>query len=203
MAVLQLSAEKNINFKELEVTWEEGVAILIDFNNINLCIYAVYRPPKFENKQLIILEDLHKLYEKHCTMIIGDINTHADWKNNTMKKSFPFGDQLMDLMQIFNLKQIVLEDTYYEQNYSSILDVIIVPEYITNCSVAIGPPFGKSDHATVTTHICIHLDRATEEKNKNITFKNWEKANWIGFEQFLGNIANKISCGNQIEIKLL
>src|SRR5437868_1135217 len=163
-------------------------------NTIHLCSF--YRPPTV-TEFIPLYNAINNIVAGHAgnlsrkVIIGGDFNCNdINWKSliegaDSNEISSPpslsqHSDSLLDIMYLFNLKQLVTEPTRITAHSSSILDLIFTNLHNTHSHVKIVP--GISDHnAVVCEFQSNRLDHSTCPRKVWI----YKKANWDLFKKYL------------------
>ena len=109
-----------INLSDLELQNLEAVWIEIGVKTKKILIDVFYRAPNSNADYFTLLnESIDRAHNTNIPDIVvtGDLNYNMHSNNNNKMK---------DLIQNYNLKQLIQEDTHFTESSSSFLDLILV-----------------------------------------------------------------------------
>lgn len=137
-----------LEHNDLEIIWIE-----LKLKPRSIIVGVCYRPPGqsrqqadnfIQNLETSIQSIMSKNYES--VVLVGDFNDRCtSWSGDHRNSELRL--QLHDLVNTFNLMQLINEPTYITTTSANILDLIITdsPGYISDSGVL--PPIGSSNHA--------------------------------------------------------
>ena len=105
---------------DLEIQNLEAVFIEIVVKTKKKFIGGFYRAPNRDADHFTLLnESIHRAHNTNIpdAVVTGDFNVNMHSNNSNKMK---------DLIQNYNLKQLIQEDTHFTENSSSLLDLILV-----------------------------------------------------------------------------
>ena len=152
-----------------------------------------YRPPNspveiFDKFKILIrnLEAEDKEYQ-----IVGDLNCNLlDVQNNANSR------RLMDIMDVYQLKQIITEPTRITNYSQSLIDVFITNNpYKVNTSGVIR--IGISDHYMIYVSTKVSIGKSLPKIVETRSFKNYNK---VAFKSDLLNMLNSSFIGLDLEL---
>lgn len=163
------------NFKTFEVAM-----VILQFNNRIVKLITIYRPPSTsENEFLLEFQELinYLISENGIFIITGDFNI-------PIKENSKIANQLLDLLEMYNLKNFVKSPTH---NKGNILDLVICNEnenilrglYVDN-SVQI------SDHFLINMKFIAKTEFYKEKKV--VKYRNFKTLDRMKFSKHIKNI---------------
>ncbi|MCG7864732.1 MAG: endonuclease/exonuclease/phosphatase family protein [Candidatus Thiodiazotropha taylori] len=108
---------------DLELQGLEAVWIEIRVKSRNILIGGFYRPPNSNTGYFeLINESIDRAYNTSIldVIILGDFNFNMSLNNK---------NKMTELLQDFDLKQLITEPTHFTENSSSLIDLIFVRNY--------------------------------------------------------------------------
>ena len=100
----------------------ESICIELTISKSKWCILFAYRPPNFNKKEFFneISNSLSNIITNYDNVVLaGDLNI------NLLDPSADTENHLSDLIDIFDLKNIVKEPTYFKSEKGSLIDIIL------------------------------------------------------------------------------
>lgn len=181
------------NLYALQENSVEQLWIEIKLNNRHIVIGVVYRPPNVHYSSLSSLDDSLSAFMPLSDEIIllGDLNI------NMLKPNLPAYNFLNDILQTYNLKQIVTEPTRIANQTSSLIDIIASTkiEHITKTGTVHMPTV--SDHLLI--YCCVECP-VVKNKVKFIKIRDFKKLDSnLLFEQVVSTNWNAVKSINNIE----
>lgn len=147
---------------------------------------SIYRPPDSNIDFMVNLEDyLCKLDSEDKELIVsGDLNCDLSLPNLQSHSK-----RLIEILDLFQLKQYITEPTRITTDHESLLDIIASnrPDKVKNCGVI---HVGLSDHSLV--YVCLKIS-VPKDKPKIIESRNFKNYNSSCFNEHLYSELNKIS----------
>lgn len=127
----------------------EQLWLLINFNKQKLALGIVYRPPS--SSVVLSLSELGEILERvylesDIIILMGDININL--LNET-----PQSKMFLDLLNNFELQQIVKDPTRVTQNTQTLIDVICVSQNVNFKNSNTTDVLGISDHMLVSCEV--------------------------------------------------
>lgn len=138
---------KNIKYTVMDINYAAGdqleqLWILVNINNIKVAFGVVYRPPKLKISTLDMLEEAltHIIGECDNIVLAGDLNVDFS------KKESYNSTYLRNILDCFNLNQLIQEPTRITDTSSTLIDIICTdqPEKVIEC--------GTIDLLNITDH---------------------------------------------------
>ncbi|XP_065182533.1 uncharacterized protein LOC135813361 [Sycon ciliatum] len=160
---------------------------------------AAYRPGSLPGNDISMVDyldqtiDVARVDAQHL-IIAGDFNAHnTAWLGSS--RTTPAGEKLEDLCALHHLQQHVTEPT----RGNALLDLIMSD--LGNPTVRLGPPIGRSDHATILAEFKTELCR--EPKTARTVWQygraDWDRLNYhlrsVDWDALMSEDANS-SCTN-------
>ena len=105
---------------DLELDGLEAVWIEFSVKSKKILVGGFYRPPNSDNAYLNLIEEsIDRAYNTNIVdmFALGDFN--CDMSQNSSNK-------MTELIQAYDLKQLIQEPTHYTKNPSSVIDLILV-----------------------------------------------------------------------------
>ena len=115
---------------DLELDGLEAVWIELSVKSKKILVGGFYRPPNSDNAYLNLIEErIDRAYNTNIVdmFALGDFN--FDMSQNSSNK-------MTELIQVYDLKQLIQEPTHYTENSSSVIDLILVrniSNVLTSC----------------------------------------------------------------------
>jgi hypothetical protein len=140
---------------------------------IRIIVTCVYLPPNLPGIAFAgVVEKMNKFFAQGgCSILLGDFNLpKLDWGSNVTtsdSKSRLFYDFAND----HGLTQLVSESTRGDNT----LDLVLCNDPLLISDVETSPPFGSSDHDSITFRIC---DLNACAPTTSVTIRSWKKADW-------------------------
>ena len=113
----------NISFKrrhDLEVTNLEAVWTEISLRGKSVLIGGFYRPP---NSSAGYFDLIKESFDRAINAGIADTVILGDFNFNMLNAS---KNKMLDLIQQYDLKQLIAKPTHFTENSASLLDLILV-----------------------------------------------------------------------------
>lgn len=160
----------------------ESLCLKISARNLCCLICVVYRPPSttFENDSKLF-EELTKICKAYKDVIIfGDFNfPDIDWSYPIYPDNINSTHLFLDTLYRNNLSQMVSECTRFRGNQiPSLLDLILTSDENLLTPPVYLPPFGASDHVTLSCSLQLTMcEEKSECKKKWHTIIDFEKLN--------------------------
>ena len=120
---------------DLELQGLEAVWVEIRVKSRNILIGGFYRPPNSNTGYFeLIIESIDRAYNTNIVdiIILGDFNCNMSVNNK---------NKMTELLQEFNLKQLITEPTHFTENSSSLIDLILVRNNSNILSSGVIDPF--------------------------------------------------------------
>ena len=120
---------------DLELQGLEAVWVEIRVKSRNILIGGFYRPPNSNTGYFeLINESIDRAYNTNIVdiIILGDFNFNMSVNNK---------NKMTELLQEFNLKQLITEPTHFTENSSSLIDLILVRNNSNILSSGVIDPF--------------------------------------------------------------
>ena len=115
----------DLEFDSLEAVWIE-----LSVKSKKILVGGFYKPPNSDNAYLNLIEErIDRAYNTNIVdmFALGDFN--FDMSQNSSNK-------MTELIQVYDLKQLIQEPTHYTENSSSVIDLILVrniSNVLTSC----------------------------------------------------------------------
>ena len=112
----------NISFKrrqDLEINPLEAVWVEVSLKNKTILIGSVYRPP---NSTVEYLNLISESFDRAINTGTKDILILGDFNYNMLSST---NNMMFDLMQEYNLKQLIEEPTHFTESSESLIDLIL------------------------------------------------------------------------------
>ncbi|MEW8542639.1 MAG: reverse transcriptase family protein, partial [Candidatus Thiodiazotropha sp.] len=186
-----------ISFKrryDLEIPNLEAVWVEISLRCKTILIGGFYRPPnspiEYFNR---ITESFDRAYNTNINdiVILGDFNYNMQSTNN---------NKIHDLMQHYNLKQLIQEPTHFTESSESLIDLILVRNVNNVKTSGVYDTFLESQTRFHCPVICILKFNKCLVKSYKRRVWNYDKADFNLFRNLLSNVDwNCIINENDIE----
>ena len=157
-----------LEIESLEEDRLEQLWIKINHNKIKYAFGVIYRPPD----STVSLEDLDTslcqvtLAADHV-ILVGDLNINL-LKNSTQSSN------LLNMLDTYNLKQIIESPTRITTDSHTLIDIICLPKTFDFCNCNIYDTFGMSDHLMTSCTLNLPIIKT---KPKTIIYKDYSSLN--------------------------
>jgi hypothetical protein len=163
-----------------------------------LLLGTYYRPPISQgNRNNIVDSFTVKLHatlltaiatNPDCLLVVGDFNDRCrQWDDGHSNSEM--GLKLFDLINIYNLTQVITEPTRYDINAQYILDLMITDAPGLLSKVSVTPPIANLDHCIISCSLAFNF---IHEKAYSRKIWDYEKGNYEGLNATLRNNMNTI-----------
>ncbi|XP_031330766.1 uncharacterized protein LOC116161527 [Photinus pyralis] len=151
------------NENSIEQLW-----ISITINKIKVAVGVVYKPPNVSTTHLNELELTlsHLTLESNEIILLGDINVDFLTNNNSLK-------YLNNILEIYNLHQIISDPTRITNTSSTLIDVICVNKTRKVLNSGTMDAENISDHRLVHCTIDLDVEKPTNRKLIMKDFRNF------------------------------
>ena len=146
----------------------ESLSVKIRIGTTPFIVSCIYRQPVSQKISFTKLENVFEqiLSHNHSTVIMGDFNIHYNQSPN---------NKAHDLETIFQVNQLIKNNTRVTDNSSSLIDLIYtnVPHYHTSSGVI---PLSLSDHFVIFTSINFKKSNKSNKIHSRIS-RNFNRFN--------------------------
>lgn len=149
---------------ELEQLW-----IILKVARLKIAVGCAYRPP---NQSITCLDELETVLsnlslEVDEIMLVGDLN--VDFLRTDTKLQY-----LLNILDLFNLKQIINEPTRISDTSSSLIDIICVDKFRNVLDSGTTDLLNVSDHLLVFCDLDMSIEKLPPKK---ITYRDYQYFN--------------------------
>ena len=120
---------------DMDISGLESLVIELLFNNVNILIAVIYRPPNVSVEYWLKIEELFDRISS-CNIdnviIAGDFNCDVSIVRN---------NKILSIADSYGYHQLIKEKTYYTENTSSLIDLIFVKRPLTISNSQVLDPF--------------------------------------------------------------
>ena len=154
---------RKLSFETKQV---ETISLELTLNNKKWGIILAYKPPKITNTEFLhemegLCERMTSLYEN--ILLMGDLNFDLLDPNKS--------SALQDLMNLYDLQNLVTVPTFLHQNGSSLIDVALTPNKRQFCDSAVIDMPCSDGHALVVVTTRSYLPKP---RPKTITYRSFK-----------------------------
>ncbi|MCG7869883.1 MAG: hypothetical protein JAY74_26365 [Candidatus Thiodiazotropha taylori] len=174
-----------ISFKrrrDLEIPRLEAVWVEISVRCKTILIGGFYRPPNSPVEYFnLINESFDRAYNTNIndTIILGDFNYNMQNANN---------NKLLDLIQQYNLKQLIQEPTHFTESSESIIDLILVRNVNNVITSGVYDTFIESQVRYHCPVMCVLKFKKCLSKPYKRRVWNYDKADFNLFRNLLSDV---------------
>ena len=191
-----IMVRSSITAKQLAIkhfkSFEHTVVRLFLANKERMILISIYRvlfaPIPLFLEELSDLLDKYALSKDSLT-IAGDLNLH-------MESNCPYAKQLSELLDVYNLKQHILEPTHIKGN---ILDLVITENRDNYFQDAIISKLDVSDHFLVSFSLATKLEAC---KSKRIKYRSIKKVDVDQFNNMVVTRLDALPFTNNLKAKV-
>ena len=153
LAMYTSSNLKCERIESLEIKNFNNVCVKVCLGNCNVYVLGIYRPPTvgkaaFDGFVKEFDESIRKIYSEirnnDILIVTGDLNVHCDAWYPTISTSKRNGTDFIEILNRFGLEQMVEHGSYFRENYSSLLDLVITNKPETFISSFCAPALSAS-----------------------------------------------------------
>eukprot|EP00117_Sycon_ciliatum_P046039 scpid19225/ scgid33023/ Probable RNA-directed DNA polymerase from transposon X-element; Reverse transcriptase len=176
---LYIAERFNTRVLTIPMTAAECIWTRISTGNLSLVVANIYRPPRSDGT--LFCAELERSIktaraEGDDLLLLGDFNAkNSAWL--TTDRTDRLGDDIQTLLHTYGLTQHVRFPTYiHRQTPLSCLDLVISSLHTNDIHIQSLPPFGASDHTTISGHINNQLPpiiNNSPPRSRSTTFWSW------------------------------